>query len=168
MPLRLPVPSFCENSIYDITPRMLKEEGIGFLIMDLDNTLSPYDLNAPTDELTAWVDALRSAGIDMFILSNNRGNRPEIFSAALGVDYAGRAGKPFTRVLRSVIAQRGHALSETALIGDQVYTDVLCAAGGGIRSILVKPINMKNPLLALRYCLEAPFRAIYKKRNRHE
>jgi len=67
--------------------------------------------------------------------------------------------KPGTRVLKRVLAEKGVAPAAAALVGDQIYTDVLCAGRAGILSVLVKPLCLRrNPLLALRYGAEAPFR----------
>jgi HAD superfamily phosphatase (TIGR01668 family) len=101
---------------------------------------------------------MRKAGLELFILSNNRGRRPALFAEQLGIGYAGSARKPFTRKLRAVLAERETLPAEAAMIGDQIFTDVLCARRTGALAVLVRPISLRNPLLALRYGLEAPFR----------
>ena len=159
--LRLPVPDHMCRDIYALPPAFFTGRGIRFLLLDVDNTLAPYGDESAPPRLVAWVEALKAAGLSLFILSNNRGNRPAIFAEKLGIPFVGRAKKPATSVLTSVLAARGFSPAETALVGDQIYTDVLCARCAGILAVLVRPISLKNPLLALRYGSEAPFRGIF-------
>lgn len=157
-----PVPDIMKDNIYEITPRMFTNRGIRFILLDVDNTLAPYTVNQATPRMAAWVRELKDAGLELFILSNNRGERPEIFAKALGVDYVKRAWKPFTKLARSVLAEKGYSPEETALIGDQIYTDTACAKWLGAMAVLVHPICFSNLMLRLRYWLEAPFRLKYK------
>jgi HAD superfamily phosphatase (TIGR01668 family) len=116
--------------------------------------------------LRNWVHSLKKAGIEPFILSNNHGARPKLFAAELSVGFMGRANKPSTKKLFAALAEKGVSEKEAAIIGDQVYTDVLCGKRAGILTIAVRPLDMKNPLLFLRYGLEFPFRAAAKRRNK--
>ncbi|MGI5936075.1 MAG: YqeG family HAD IIIA-type phosphatase [Oscillospiraceae bacterium] len=161
-----PVPHLMADSIYDVSTEMLKGCGISFLFIDVDNTIAPYSDNNVYPRMAEWVEELKNEGIEPFILSNNRGQRPKIFADGLGIGYAGKAKKPFTKVLRLVLEEKGIPRERAAIIGDQIYTDVLCASLAGIFSVLVRPISLKNPLLAARYGLEMPFRLIYKRRQR--
>lgn len=163
-----PVPHLMKKSIYDLTPEAIQSLGVDFLLLDVDNTIAPYGENEAGQELISWVNSIRDSGIKLFILSNNRGNRPEIFASALGIGCRGKAWKPFPGVLKEVLAEHGIAPARAAVLGDQIYTDALCAAWSGAKAIVVHPICLKNPLLALRYGLEAPFRFIYALRKSHE
>lgn len=156
------------DSIYDLSPAFLKERGISLLLMDLDNTLAPYSENRPSVALRNWLDALKRAGIEPFILSNNRGRRPENFAAALSLDYVGHAGKPSVKKLNAVLKKKGLSAKQAAIIGDQLYTDILCGNRAGVFAIAVRPIDMKNPFRALRYALELPFRRAYGRKMRKE
>ena len=155
----LPIPTIQLHDIYQLTPETLRELGVRFLMMDLDNTLAPYHIHTADPRLAEWIASLRGAGIEPFILSNNRGDRPARFAAQLGVDYVNRAKKPGIRTAMRIMRERGYLPEETAIVGDQIYTDVLCAARCGVKSICVRPICIsRNPLLAARYFLELPFR----------
>lgn len=162
--MTLPIPHLMLNSALDLAPERLRSMDVRLLLLDLDNTLSPYHIHQPDDRLRAWIAELKALNIEPFILSNNRGDRPEIFARALGVDFVGKARKPLTRVLLEVLAKKGVSPEHAALMGDQIYTDVLCARAAGITAIAVKPLSLRNPLLALRYLLEVPFRLLYKGR----
>ena len=159
---KLPVPSLMLNTIYDLTPEQFQSMGKSMLMLDLDNTMSPYHLHEPTPALLDWIRCFQQAGIELFILSNNKGERPAIFAEALGVDYVNRAKKPNTNMLEQVLRDRNIDRSAVALMGDQIYTDTLCAKRANITAIVVKPICItRNPLLALRYWAEFPFRLAY-------
>ena len=156
----LPVPDLLRDSIYDIKPEDLLRRGVRFVLLDIDNTIAPYTVHEATAEMRAWVAGLQGAGLDLYILSNNRGDRPERFAAAFGLPYRKRARKPFQRTLRSVLTETGYKAEESCLIGDQIYTDTACAKWCGALAVTVKPIRFTNPWLLLRYWLEAPFRLL--------
>lgn len=161
--MNLPIPQIMTHDIYNLSAEDFAEFGIKFLMMDLDNTLAPYHLHEATDELRAWLDSLKNAGIELFILSNNHGQRPALYSKQLGIDYINRAKKPNAKNALDVISRKGYDLSETALIGDQIYTDVLCAVRCNILPVCVRPICIsRNPLMAIRYLFELPFRYMYR------
>lgn len=157
-----PVPDVMKDNIYELTPRLFTNRGVRFLLLDIDNTIAPYTVDTATARMTGWVREMQKAGLELYILSNNKGTRPERFAAALGLPYVKRARKPFTKTARTVLAETGHTPRETALIGDQIYTDVLCARRVGAMAVAVKPIEFSNIWLRLRYWLEFPFRLKYK------
>ena len=162
---KLPIPCRSVEDIYLITPEFLREQGIKFLLMDLDNTLSPYIVDDATDELKAWIEGLKQGGIEPFIFSNNKGDRPMLFAEQLNLEYVKLAKKPRQGMLQTVLADKGYSVEETAIIGDQIYTDVLCGALGGLYTIVVKPILLHNPLHTLRYWAEFPFRLAAKQKG---
>ena len=157
-----PVPDAMKRNIYEIAPRMFTNRGIRFIILDIDNTVAPYTVDAATDRMKAWVRGLRDAGMELFILSNNRGERPEKFAAELDLPYRKKAWKPFTKAAKEVMAERGYSPKETAFIGDQIYTDTACAKWCGAFAILVQPIEFHRFILRFRYWLEFPFRLKYR------
>lgn len=158
----LPVPDLMRESIYELCPRMFTERGIRLLLLDVDNTLAPYTVHEASETLRAWVRTMLAGGLELYILSNNKGDRPKEFAAALGLPYQKRSRKPFTRTARKIMAERRCGPERTALIGDQVYTDVLCAKRCGAYAVLVKPIEFNHFWLRLRYWAEAPFRLGYR------
>lgn len=165
---RLPIPHLVVDSIYDVSPDMLSEMGIGLLMLDLDNTLVPGHIREITPKLRGWINSLKSKNIEPFILSNNRGKKPGKFARELEIGYINNAGKPSRRMLHRVMAEKNSPPEQTAIVGDQIYTDVFCGIRAGITTIAVKPISLYNPIYALRYLLEIPFRLIYKVRNKNE
>ena len=49
------------QSIFDLDIEKLKEEGIKGIIFDIDNTLVPYDVAEPTQEIISFFDDIQKA-----------------------------------------------------------------------------------------------------------
>ena len=156
---------FLADSIYDISGEALARRGIKLLLADLDNTLVPYGVPLPDDKLINWRDELHAYGITLFVLSNNRHeNRPRIFAEGLDVPYIGHAGKPKTHSFYKAMEDMRVTKEQTAIIGDQIFTDVLGGNRAGVSTILVKPIRLAgNPGRYVRYAAEVPFRLLSRK-----
>ena len=156
---------FTAHDIYEITGAALERRGVKLLLADLDNTLAPYGAPLPDEKLKAWRDDLAAHGVTLFVLSNNRHKtRPQIFSEALDVPWIGHACKPKTRSFLKAMEQMGVTKEQTAIVGDQVFTDVLGGSLAGVTAILVEPIRLAgNPGRYLRYAVEAPFRLLSRK-----
>lgn len=155
------IPDYSFKSICDVSPEFLISLGISLLLLDLDNTIAPYGTLKPEKDIAKWARNMMNNGIELFIVTNNRGSkRVESLAAAFGADYIMGANKPFAVGIKKALSQLGRKPEETALAGDQIYTDVLAANCAGVVSIVVEPIKLRNPALNLRYWLEAPFRAM--------
>ena len=150
------------DSIYDLDVSALKAAGIRLLLADLDNTLVPYGVALPTEEVREWNARLKAMGVTLFVLSNNRhADRPRIFSEGLEVPFIGHAGKPGVKNFYKAMEQMGVTPEQTALVGDQIFTDVLGGNRAGVTTVLVKPIRLAgNPGRYVRYAVELPFRLL--------
>ena len=159
------IPTYVCPSIYHIDWPGLAQRGVKLVLADLDNTLIPYSACAPTEELRRWKEELDGLGMTLFVLSNSRKSRrcPD-FCADLGVPYLRHAGKPGTGGFRRAMEEQGAAPAQTVMVGDQLFTDALGANRAGVPVYLVRPIQFGNPLRALRYAVELPFRAAAKRR----
>ena len=158
------------RSIFDIEPAALARRGIRLLLADLDNTLAPYGEPEPTQAVRDWAAALGEQGITLFVLSNNRHpERPRRFSQALGVPFLGHAGKPKPGGFRRAMEQMGCTPEQTAIVGDQLFTDVWGAKRAGMHTILVKPIHPKEEIqIVLKRYLEKIVLYFYKKDREKE
>ena len=153
---------FTAHDIYELTGAALERRGIGLLLADLDNTLVPYGVPLPDGRLKAWRDDLHAHGVTLFILSNNRReSRPRIFAQGLDVPFTGHAGKPKTPSFYRAMEQMGVTKEQAAIVGDQIFTDILGGNRAGVSTILVEPIKLAgNPGRYLRYAAEWPFRLL--------
>lgn len=134
-------PEFFIDSIYDIDGSWLTSKGIEALIIDVDNTVMARDERLPDDKLCEWISDLKDAGLKLLIISNNWSDRVKEVAFALGLSYLAPAVKPFKPAYKAATSQLGVAVSKTAIIGDQVFTDILGGNRAGMRTILVAPVS---------------------------
>ena len=162
------VPDYYYDTVYEVTPELLKKHGIKGLILDIDNTLVPYEIPEPTDENVAWLTLMHENGIKTAFVSNNHKDRVELYNKELGCPAFYDSGKPFKKACKRVLDAMGISADEAAIIGDQVFTDVLCGRNAGLKlAILVKPIKDKtNLFFKSKRLLEKPVIATYNRRNK--
>lgn len=134
------------QSIYDITPEFLSENGIKAIVSDIDNTLVTYDDPVPTEKLMAWFRGLERAGIKLAFISNNHGERVKLFNKELGYHAFPNAHKPLIGTMLKAIDTLGEGKEHTAALGDQILTDIVAGNRAGIFTILVVPIKDKTNL----------------------
>ncbi len=128
------------NDVEGINYNRLKELGIKGLIYDLDNTLSPFDIEKPTDNIIKLINKLKGEGFKICLVSNNKGNRVKIYNEELGLPSISKAGKPKTGCIKKAKELLNLKNDEIVIIGDQMFTDIWVGNRAGIMSILVKPI----------------------------
>ena len=159
------LPDFVFRKLTDIPPSFFAERGLKLILLDFDNTMLPYTTNVPSRELLDWMERMKAAGITLCIVSNSRKARVPAFSETYGVACVTRAAKPDTRGIREAMERFGAKQSETALVGDQMYTDVLGAKRAGVTALIVKSIHNHTIWLKLRHLLEVPVLAMARKRR---
>lgn len=131
----------------DISPEYLSSLGVKFLFSDVDNTLAPYEVPEPDDRIRSWLDSLKEAGITVVLVSNNHGDRIELFNRTLGLDAYADCKKPGKKRLGEIMKSVGATAEDSAFLGDQIFTDVLSARNLGIKiALLVPPIKDKLTL----------------------
>ncbi len=165
------LPDAVFSGVAAITPDYLAARGITALVLDIDNTLTIHnDPNLPAP-VAAWLDAMRSAGIQLAVSSNNNPARVAPFADKIGVQWVANAAKPLPRGFKQAQAQFGVPRAQMALVGDQLFTDVLGARLFGITPLLVEPMapDFKWYILAKR-ALEKPLLKLYYRKGgaRHE
>lgn len=154
---------YCEN-IYCITAKQLASLGIKGVVLDIDNTLEPYEVEKPTPAVLEWLDAIRSEGISCAFVSNNEAERVELFNSELGFFASAKSGKPKTGKIFEAMKFMETDKNSTALIGDQILTDVLAGKRAGLRTYLVKPIKDKASLFfKFKRSIEKPLLRIYER-----
>jgi len=162
MPFSL-LPKIVANELTDLTPQMLKEQGISLLMLDFDNTIVPYTTNTPTPKMEQWIKLMLTSETQICVVSNSKRDRVKIFCQGYDIPCITHAKKPFSKGIKQCLAQFNMPKENCALVGDQIYTDTLGANCAGIRSILVKAIDNHNIWLKLRHVAEMPFILIAKR-----
>ncbi len=119
----------------DVTPEILKKEGVKLLLCDLDNTLRLHSEKAPADELAKWVEECKKANVKIVIISNNgRKKMMQRFCEPIGVDCVWWAKKPMSKKLTEAMVKYKFSPEETAMLGDKWSTDVLAAKAAKVRA----------------------------------
>ena len=159
------LPSVIVEAVTDLTPELLQGRNIRLLMLDFDNTIVPYTTNVPTEKMENWIRAMLQSEIQLCVVSNSKRDRVKIFCEAYGMDCITHAKKPFSKGIRQCLSKYGIPAAESALVGDQIYTDTLGANGCGVKSILVKAIDNHNFWLKARHVAELPFIFLARKRR---
>ncbi len=163
-PSRLLTPDYMFAAFGEITPEWLLSQNIRALLIDIDNTIAPYEQDEPDERALAWFSSLKEAGISAAFISNNHAPRVELFNRTLGLPAYPDAKKPSRRALLTAMAEMGADPAQTAGLGDQLLTDTLAVHKLGIRSIIVPPIRDKRTLFfRFKRLLERPFLRRYRK-----
>lgn len=151
-------PDLMLNTYDELTPEILTQNGINYLICDIDNTLVTYDDEEPTKDVLIWMDKLQSAGITIAFVSNNNKERVDRFNRKLQYTAYAKSHKPLTGSVKAAMKDMGADKKSAALLGDQLLTDAAAANFAGIYSIIVPPIkDKKNIFFKLKRKIEKPY-----------
>lgn len=140
------VPDIYQKSIYTINYDSLLLRGIKCLLFDLDNTIVPITIKRPNKRNKELFDELKGKGFKIIIFSNSTKNRVRPFKEELDVDCCANAHKPFKKNFLKILNEYNVQVSETAIIGDQILTDIAGGNKVGITTILVNPIGTKEKI----------------------
>jgi uncharacterized protein len=138
---RVLTPHYRIHCVWELTPERLCRWGLRALLLDVDCTLTRYHQGQPLPEAMLWIEQIRLAGIPLCLVSNGLGPRIELFAERLGLPCVSRAMKPFPWGVLEAVKKLGCPPSQTAIVGDQIFADVMAGRLAGIRSILVDPIH---------------------------
>lgn len=135
------------NSVKDITIEFLEKNRIKGLILDVDNTLINLDRKMPAG-VSEWAKNIQKSGIKICILSNsNKIEKVDAVAKIIEAPYIFFGKKPlksgFLRA-REILKLKNENI---AVIGDQIFTDIIGANRCKMFSILVKPIEEKDYLI---------------------
>lgn len=161
------VPEYKFDKFNDVTAEFLLSLGIKGVLLDIDNTLEPYEHALPGEHVILWLKSLSDNGIRTAIVSNNNRERVELFNKEIGMPAYAKAGKPFRKNLLKAMSDIGTDSSNTAFIGDQILTDVWAAHNAGLLAILVPPINDKRDIFTrFKRWLEKPIQKKYDRKRK--
>lgn len=160
------IPDDMFASYREVTPEFLRSVGVRALLIDIDNTLAPYEVADPDGEILAWFGSLSAAGISASLVSNNHPPRVERFAAPLGIPAYPDSKKPCRGTLLRAMEAMGVTAGETAMLGDQILTDCFAGKRIGARAIILPPIrDKKNLFFRFKRWCERPFVRRYARRH---
>ena len=159
-------PDYMFGHYYEITPAFLTAIGVRALLIDIDNTLAPYEQPLPDERIRAWFDELFKNGIKAALVSNNHEPRVKTFNESLGLPAFWDSGKPGKKTLVLAMKMLGVTDRETAMLGDQLLTDAYAGKHIGLPAIIVPPIKDKtNLFFRFKRLCERPFIRKYAKQH---
>lgn len=164
---KLFIPKYHATNVFEIDNDFYLSNGIKYILCDLDNTLDSYRLYTPSLRVFEWKARIEQLGIQIIIISNNKGKRVESYASKLGVLYCSSTGKPFKGKLLKFLKNNNINPSLCVLIGDQLITDVACGNRAKITTILTEPV-VKEDQWTTRFnrLIDRPLRKRLKKRGK--
>ena len=134
-------PDYRFERITDIAAEDLIKAGIKLAMLDADNTLSFHGSRIPFEGVAEWIEEIRKSGIELVIISNNSKSRIEPFAEKLGLPFVYKSAKPLPKGFKKANGKFGFEPEETAVIGDQIFTDVLGGKIFGAKVFLTEPLG---------------------------
>lgn len=128
----------------DVPLGELEQAGIRGLIIDLDNTVVSWGGSEIAREHLAWVGDARDRGFRMVMLSNNFSDRVTEVAQQMGIPFVASALKPLPTGFLAALRQLQLPRRQVAVVGDQLFTDVLGAKLCGLYSILTVPLEKRD------------------------
>ena len=142
MKKELLTPRLCRDNLASVELDVLSENNVKYVWLDIDNTVALWGDSEVSDDILQWVSNAKSNGYTVYLVTNGHKDRVDVIANKLGVGFKKSAGKPYTTKLKRFANELNIAdMAEIAVIGDQIFTDVLCANKLGAYSILLKPIS---------------------------
>ena len=137
-------PDLYLKKVEDITIETLQKNKIKALILDVDNTLIDYNKNL-SESVIEWTKNLKGQGAKLYILSNtNHKEKVEKVANELQIPFSNLAKKPFKSGFLKVQKILKEKPENIAVVGDQIFTDVIGGNRCKMFTILVDPIDQKD------------------------
>lgn len=159
-------PDIMLGNITQIDKAFLSANNIRGLVLDVDNTLTAHGSQLVRPEVGKWIARMDAMGIKMMIVSNNTYDRVKPFADKLGLDFVSMGCKPLTVGLTKAQKQFRLPANQIAVVGDQIYTDVVAGNLKGMLTVLVKPFVMEDgAFFRMKRSLEAVHIRAYLRRK---
>jgi hypothetical protein len=142
-------PDIVLSSVSDITPEWMNVHSLKGLVVDLDNTLAGYRETEPDSMIFSWLKSMKDSGYRIIVLSNAKAKRVAAFCNPLNLPFIAGARKPKPEALLKACEDIGIQPEQAAMVGDQIFTDVLSANRAGVKSVIVEPLT-RNILFDFR------------------
>lgn len=131
---------YCE-SVMDIDFKKIYKSGFRGLIFDIDNTIVGYDNFEIKKEIFDLFIELEGIGFKICLVSNSFKKRVVYFENVFNIKSFNTALKPLPFGIMKGIKYLGVPKNKIVMIGDQIFTDVICARLNSIFVVLVEPIK---------------------------
>lgn len=145
--MRLFKPDYYVRNFEKINLDRLKKRGIKLLLCDIDNTLVAYNDPDSNAKVKRFLRDVEAHGIQVVLCSNAAPARAKRFARDLDVEKVYYLSfKPLARNMKKAMRHFHVSPRQTALLGDQLLTDMLGGHLAGVYTILTAPIIEKDKL----------------------
>ena len=132
------------NKVEDISIDFLRKNKINALILDVDNTLIDYN-KVMSKSVEVWANMLKQNGFKLYLLSNtSHKEKVETVAKKIGVRYRNLAKKPLKTGFFKVQKDLNEKPENIAVVGDQIFTDIIGGNRSKMFTILVEPRDKKD------------------------
>lgn len=132
-------PNEWADNIFKIDYERLRSNGIKLFAFDMDGTLAKWNSKKIDDKTLALLKNLSRLS-KVVILSNGDSPALKILEKN-GIEISKHSHKPLTGKAIKIVKSHRLSKKEVAVIGDQLFTDVLMSTLAGFYSIKVVPIS---------------------------
>jgi len=137
-------PKLYLESVKEISIEILYKNNIKGIILDVDNTLIDFEKKIP-EGIKDWVENMKKQNIKLCILSNsNRKEKIKNLAGGLKIPFIYFAKKPLKKGFQKAKQILDLPNEQIAVVGDQIFTDIIGANRNNMFPILVKPIDEKD------------------------
>lgn len=141
----LTMPKYRFKCILDVTPDDLKKMGAKAVGLDIDNTIAPDGTMNFIDGIRDWIKMIMDAGYPITIISNGTFIRVIPISKYLGgLPYVHMSFKPHPFGLKKAARRMGVDITELAMLGDQLFSDIKAANRCGAIAVRIDPLPAKS------------------------
>jgi len=137
-------PDMYISSLFHLDPELLIKRNIKTILFDLDNTIVRRDMHQFEPAVEKWLKSLLEMGFSLAVVSNNSPRRVNSLVAHLDIPAVTRAVKPSKRAFKNALNLLGARPENTAVLGDQIFTDILGGNRLRLFTILVNPMDGKE------------------------
>lgn len=139
------MPKYRFKCVLDITADDLKQINVKAIGLDIDNVIAPDGTFKYLDGIKEWIKEIENAGIPITIISNGTVFRVKAVSDYLGgVPFIHLSFKPFPNSLIKAAKRMNVKISEFAMLGDQLFSDIKAANSCGAIPIRIDPLPAKS------------------------
>ncbi len=133
------------SGVCRISHTHLTSRNLNGLLLDVDCTLKDYYSSTFPDTVTTWIHKMQEAGIKLCLFSNGKAQRIEPLAKKIGLPFIAPAMKPLPFACKSAAEILDLPVNQLAMVGDQLFADILFGRLAGLFTILVEPTTSKEP-----------------------
>lgn len=159
-------PNLSVDCVLDLTWECLQKYHLQSLLLDVDCTLKSYRSSDISPEILCWINTMQEHGVGLCLVSNGHRQRIRGIAERVRLPFVAPALKPLPFGCWEAIRTMNFDKKSTAMVGDQVFADLLAGKFAGLFTILVAPLRpeeepwfarMKRPLERIVCCSRSLF-----------